>query len=278
MAAETKITPTLTNPFEASNETKAEPTTNANLRAYESMLEMGSDLLARPVNGGGTSRIMVQHSKGRMTVFERIKVLTESEPNILFQNWGRELDGASIVTGILRIGNRDVALYGHDFTNRAGSMDATNGAKLARLIYLAGEQGIPLIGMNDSAGAYVPAGVGGLDGYSEAFCALRKISGVVPSIMLMFGFNAGGGSYLPRQGSFMIQPTGTFFGLTGPQVVKDVLGEEVTPDELGGPNVHGQSGVVDLVAGDELGALRKALRLLSYLPDNNHSLAPFHDT
>lgn len=242
------------------------------------MLEMGSDLLARPVNGGGTSRIMVQHSKGRMTVFERIKVLTQSEPNILFQNWGRELDGASIVTGILRIGNRDVALYGHDFTNRAGSMDATNGAKLARLIYLAGEQGIPLIGMNDSAGAYVPAGVGGLDGYSEAFCALRKISGVVPSIMLMFGFNAGGGSYLPRQGSFMIQPAGTFFGLTGPQVVKDVLGEEVTPDELGGPNVHGQSGVVDLVAGDELGALRKALRLLSYLPDNNHSLAPFHDT
>ncbi len=70
--------------------------------------------------------------------------------------------------------------------------------------------------MNDSAGAYVPAGVGGLDGYAEAFTALRKISGVVPSIMCMFGFNAGGGSYLPRQGSFVIQPNDTFFGLTGP--------------------------------------------------------------
>jgi acetyl-CoA carboxylase carboxyltransferase component len=278
MAADTKITPVLDNPFQPPQTRQTEEITNPNLKAYEATLNMGLDLLARPHRGGGTSRIMVQHSKGRMTVWERIKVLTQQEPNIIFQNWGRELDGASIVTGILRIGNRDVALYGHDFTNRAGSMDATNGAKLARLIYLAGEQGIPLIGMNDSAGAYVPAGVGGLDGYSEAFCALRKVSGVIPSVMLMFGFNAGGGAYLPRQGSFMIQPHGTFFGLTGPNVVKDVLGEDVTPEDLGGPSVHGQSGVVDLVAQDELGALRKALRLLDYLPDNNHSLAPFHDT
>ena len=74
---------------------------------------------------------------------------------------------------------------------------------------MAGERGIPLIGMNDSAGAFVPAGVGGLDGYSEAFTALRRISGLVPSISLMFGYNAGGGSYLPRQGSFMPSPAGS---------------------------------------------------------------------
>ena len=170
-----------------------------------------------------------------MTVFERIKVLTDREPNLLWQNWGKGLDGASIVTGILNIQGRDVAVYGHDFTLRAGSMDATNGAKLARLIYMAAERGIPLIGMNDSAGAFVPAGVGGLDGYSEAFCALRKISGVVPSISLMFGYNAGGGAYLPRQGSFMIQCNDTFIGLTGPGVVKSALGEDVSADDLGGP-------------------------------------------
>jgi acetyl-CoA carboxylase carboxyltransferase component len=196
----------------------------------------------------------------------------------LLQNWGTSLDGAAIVTGILDIGGRDVAVYGHDFTLRAGSMDATNGAKLARLIYMAGERGIPLIGMNDSAGAFVPAGVGGLDGYSEAFTALRKISGVVPSISLMFGYNAGGGSYLPRQGSFMIQAGGTFIGLTGPGVVKSVLGEDVSADELGGPGVHGANGVVDLAGPDELAALRTAIRLLSYLPDDNRSLAPFRTT
>ncbi len=245
---------------------------------YDRALELGRDLIARPLRGGGPDRVMVQHAKSRMTVWERIKVLTDTEPNIFYQNWGPGLDGASIVTGILNIKGRDVAVYGHDFTLRAGSMDATNGAKLARLILMAGERGIPLIGMNDSAGAFVPAGVGGLDGYSEAFTALRKISGVVPSIMCMFGFNAGGGAYLPRQGSFLVQSENTFFGLTGPGVVKSVLGEDVTADQLGGPGVHGQSGVADLVAADELGTLRSALRLLSYLPDNNHSRPPFVPT
>src|SRR5215831_17832884 len=245
---------------------------------YADALELGLDLLERPRRGGGPDRVRTQHAKQRMTVFERIRVLTDREPNLTFQNWGPSLDGASIVTGILKIRGRDVAVYGHDFTLRAGSMDATNVAKLARLIYMAGEHGIPLIGMNDSAGAYVPAGVGGLDGYSEAFTALRKVSGVVPSIMLMFGFNAGGGSYLPRQGSFMIQCDNTFIGLTGPGVVKSVLGEDVTADDLGGPAVHGQNGVVDLVTNDEIGSLRTAIRLLSYLPDNNHASAPFWPT
>ncbi len=132
--------------------------------------------------------------------------------------------------------------------------------------------------MNDSAGAFVPAGVGGLDGYAEAFTALRKISGVVPSIMCMFGFNAGGGSYLPRQGSFVIQPEDTFFGLTGPGVVKSVLGEDITPEELGGPKVHSATGVTDLPAADETAALRIAMRLLSYIPDNNSVMAPFQQT
>jgi acetyl-CoA carboxylase carboxyltransferase component len=245
---------------------------------YDEAVALGRELTSRPRKGGGPARVLVQHAKQRMTVWERIKVLTDDEPNILWENWGPALDGASIVTAIVAIEGRDVALYGHDFTLRAGSMDATNGAKLARLIHKAGEHGIPLIGMNDSAGAYVPAGVGGLDGYSEAFTALRKISGVVPSIMLMFGFNAGGGSYLPRQGSFMIQCEGTFFGLTGPAVVKSVLGEEIRAEALGGPGVHAQTGVVDITTGDELGALRRAMRLLAYLPGNNRSQAPFRST
>ena len=245
---------------------------------YEEVMHEGYDLIQRPIKSVAVGQIEKQHFKKRMTVWERIKVLTQAEPNILFQNWGKNLDGASLVTGILNIGGRDVALYGHDFTVRAGSIDATNGQKLARLMYMAGEKGIPLIGMNDSAGAFVPAGVGGLDGYAEAFTALRKISGVIPTIMCMFGFNAGGGSYLPRQGSFVIQPEETFFGLTGPGVVKSVLGEDITPEELGGPKVHGASGVADLTVADETAALRTAVRLLSYIPDNNHSMARFQET
>lgn len=278
--AKTTITPSLQNPLAATEEVEFTIPGEIAGQAggYEEVMKEGHDLIERPVKSVAVGQIEKQHFKQRMTVWERIKVLTDSDPNILFQNWGKNLDGASLVTGILNIGGRDVALYGHDFTVRAGSIDATNGQKLARLMYMAGEKGIPLIGMNDSAGAFVPAGVGGLDGYAEAFTALRKISGVVPSIMCMFGFNAGGGSYLPRQGSFVIQPEDTFFGLTGPGVVKSVLGEDITPEELGGPKVHSASGVTDLAVADETAALRTAVRLLSYIPDNNHSMAPFQET
>ena len=261
------VMPTLTNPFQ-NKDGEQSPSTD-----YQSAIARGAELQALPQAAATDKNIQRQHSKNRMTVWERIEFLVDEAPTVLYQNWGPNLDGASLVTAVGRIDGRDVAIYGHDFTVRAGSMDATNGEKLARLFELAGERGIPLVGLNDSAGAYIPAGVGGLDGYAEAFTGLRKISGVVPSIMCMFGFNAGGGSYLPRQGSFLIQPKDTFFGLTGPGVVKSVLGEDISPDELGGPGVHSQTGVTDFVVEDEVAALRKVREILRYLPDNN-AVAP----
>jgi acetyl-CoA carboxylase carboxyltransferase component len=285
IATASPVVPTLDNPLAPDGvagapERSPEPPSPTPATPYEQALQAGEELRRRPQAAAGPLQILRQHAKGRMTVWERIDVLQDRDtrPTILYQNWGRNLDGASIVTAVVQIRGRDVALYGHDFTVRAGSMDATNGRKLANLIYLAGERGIPLIGMNDSAGAFVPAGVGGLDGYAEAFTALRKISGIVPSIMCMFGFNAGGGAYLPRQGSFMIQPANTFFGLTGPGVVKSALGEDVTPDDLGGPKVHGASGVSDLTVADEVAALRTAQRLLNYLPDSNKVAPRFERT
>ncbi|MEH6557220.1 MAG: carboxyl transferase domain-containing protein [Oceanicoccus sp.] len=276
------LEPSLDNPFSESRDHEFVVPGQINYKPglYEESLKAGQALIDRPRIAAGVVSIEKQHLKDRMTVWERLDVLADdgTEPTVLFQNWGPNLDGASIVTAIVKINGRDVAVYGHDFTVRAGSMDATNGKKLARLFQLAGKRKIPLVGMNDSAGAFVPAGVGGLDGYAEAFTALRRISGVVPSIMCMFGFNAGGGSYLPRQGSFVIQPNETFFGLTGPGVVKSVLGEDVTPDELGGPGVHSQTGVADFVVPDEVSALLTVKQLLNYLPANNNEKAPFQPT
>ncbi|RLA49578.1 MAG: acetyl-CoA carboxylase carboxyltransferase subunit [Gammaproteobacteria bacterium] len=272
----TDLTASLDNPFAQNDEQEFRvPGEIASTPGpYEESMKAGWDLQQRPYQAAGVRNIQRQHQKKRMTIWERIRFLSDTQPTILYQNWGPNLDGASLVTALVKINGRDVALYGHDFTVRAGSMDATNGAKLARLFELAAKQGIPVVGINDSAGAFIPAGVGGLNGYAEAFAALRRISGIVPSIMCMFGFNAGGGSYLPRQGSFLIQPNETFFGLTGPGVVKSVLGEDVTPDELGGPGVHSQSGVTDFVVKDEVAALRKVRALLNYLPSNNGELAP----
>ena len=262
------IAPSMGNPLRAAP--RSEDSGNSRYRA---VVEHAAALRRRPQAAGRAAAVR-QHAKERMTVWERLSLLSDRTPEILYQNWGEQLDGASLVTALIDINGRKVAFYGHDFTVRAGSIDATNGAKLVGLIELATKWGMPLIGINDSAGAYVPAGVGGLDGYAQVFAALRRASGVVPSIMCMFGFNAGGGSYLPRQGSFMIQPQDTFFGLTGPGVVKSVLGESVSADELGGPAVHSQSGVVDFVVSDEAAALALARQLLDYLPDNNHSAAP----
>ena len=271
------VKPSLGNPLEAP---EPAPRHERESTAYDDVLTRGAELRRKPREAAGTVQILRQHTRDRMTVWERVEALQDkgARPSVLWQNWGPGLDGASIATLVTQIGGREVAVYGHDFTLRAGSMDATNGRKLANLIYLAAERGIPLVGMNDSAGAFVPAGVGGLDGYSQAFAALRRISGIVPSVMCMFGFNAGGGSYLPRQGSFMIQPQGTFFGLTGPAVVKSVLGEDVTPDELGGPSVHGATGVTDICVADEISALRTARQLLSYLPSSNKVMAPYLET
>lgn len=266
------VTVSLENPFTAA------PVETEPAGRYEATLRRGAELREKPLMAAGSRNRLRQHLKGRMTVWERIRYLADDTPHVLYQNWGPNLDGASLVTAIMSVNGRDVAVYGHDFTVRAGSMDATNGKKLARLFELAAKRRIPVVGLNDSAGAYIPAGVGGLDGYADAFTALRKISGIVPSIMCMFGFNAGGGSYLPRQGSFLIQPKETFFGLTGPGVVKSVLGEDITPDELGGPMVHSQTGVTDFVVEDEVAALRKVKELLRYLPDSNQSLAPYRET
>jgi acetyl-CoA carboxylase carboxyltransferase component len=275
-----KSAPSTSNPFANDKEVEASVPDQvfSEPGEYERTISEAREIVNKPFVSAGLRNIQRQHLKNRMTVWERIAVLTDKTPKVLFQNWGPNLDGASLVTAIIDIEGRDVAVYGHDFTIRAGSMDATNGKKLARLYELAGRRKIPLVGMNDSSGAFVPAGVGGLDGYAEAFTALRKISGVVPSIMCMFGFNAGGGSYLPRQGSFLIQPDETFFGLTGPAVVKSVLGEDIEADDLGGPKVHSQTGVTDITAKDEVVALHKVKELLRYLPSNNAEFAPYHTT
>ena len=140
----------LENPFSQS------VTEDAELGRYEATLQRGAELRERPYVAAGTPSRQRQHLKGRMTVWERIRYLADDEPHVLYQNWGPNLDGASLVTAIITVDGRDVAVYGHDFTVRAGSMDATNGKKLARLFELAAKRHIPLVGLNDSAGAYIP--------------------------------------------------------------------------------------------------------------------------
>ena len=131
-----KIIPAIENPFAEQKEqdfsVPGQITEAPGL--YEENLKSGYELQQRPRLAAGTANIRKQHQKGRMTIWERISVLSDQEPTVLFQNWGENLDGASLVTAIVNIEGRDVALYGHDFTVRAGSMDATNGKKLVTFV------------------------------------------------------------------------------------------------------------------------------------------------
>src|SRR5207247_1637126 len=124
-AAVSAVTPTLENPL-AAPIGKATGPAASHPGIYEQTIAHGEER-RRPFVAASAVQILRQHAKGRMTVWERIDVLQDkgSQPSILYQNWGRNLDGASIVTAVITLSGRDVALYGHDFTVRAGSMDAT---------------------------------------------------------------------------------------------------------------------------------------------------------
>jgi acetyl-CoA carboxylase carboxyltransferase component len=114
------IVPTLANPLDPPE--KVDFTIPGEIAradgAYEEAMREGWELVQRPVRSVPIDQIEKQHQKGRMTVWEKIRILTDEEPNVLFTNWGKNLDGASLVTAVLRIGGRDVACYGHDFTVR----------------------------------------------------------------------------------------------------------------------------------------------------------------
>jgi hypothetical protein len=135
------VTVSLENPFTAA------PVETDPAGRYEATLRRGAELREKPLMAAGSRNRLRQHLKGRMTVWERIRYLADDTPHVLYQNWGPNLDGASLVTAIMSVNGRDVAVYGHDFTVRAGSMDATNGKKLARLFELAAKRRIPVVGL-----------------------------------------------------------------------------------------------------------------------------------
>jgi len=134
--AKKSITPSLKNPLAKGSSNKRDIDSEDR---YGAVTKSGNEISRIPMMAAGSKNIQRQHLKGRMTVWERIEFLSDTKPTVLFQNWGPNLDGASLVTALIQIENRDVAIYGHDFTVRAGSMDATNGRKLAKLFQLAGK-------------------------------------------------------------------------------------------------------------------------------------------
>ena len=237
--------------------------------------------------GGGQARIDDQHKKGKMTARERIDYLLdkgsfqEIDKFVVHRchNFGMEkktIPGDGVVTGYGTINGRLAFVFSQDFTVFGGSLSGPFGEKVCKVMDLALKSGAPMIGLNDSGGARIQEGVVSLASYGEIFKRNVWSSGVVPQISVIMGPCAGGAVYSPALTDFtiMVKKTSNMF-ITGPQVIKAVTSEEVSPEELGGAMTHNtKSGVAHFAEDSDQAALDRVKELLGYLPQSYRETTP----
>ena len=231
--------------------------------------------------GGGADKLDKQRQSGKLTARERIEQLTDagsfdevgqfaSHRSTLFGMQGKLLPADGVVTGAAAVAGRLVHVASQDFSVAGGSAGEMHSIKIAETMREALRTGSPFICINDSGGARVQEGIGALSGYGKVFNANVLLSGVVPQISLICGPCAGGAAYSPALTDFIIQTRQAQLFITGPQVIKQVTGEDVTAEQLGGPDAHmTRSGVTHFIAEDDRHALLLCRKLLSFLPSNN---------
>jgi len=236
--------------------------------------------------GGGEKRLQAQREKGKLTVWERIEYFfdagTFEEVGAFIEhrnsNFGLDksrIAGDGVVIGFGRVNGKLVYMAAQDFTVLGGSLGEMHGKKVAKIMDMALTNGAPVVMLNDSGGARIQEGIGSLCGYGEIFFRNTLASGVIPQISVIMGPCAGGAVYSPGIMDFvaMVEDTSYMF-ITGPDVIKTVTGENVTMDSLGGGEVHmKRSGVATYVGKDDESTLDWVKILLSYLPENNDSVA-----
>jgi methylmalonyl-CoA carboxyltransferase large subunit len=231
--------------------------------------------------GGGQTRIDKQHASGKLTARERIAKLTDPGS---FQEIGlfarhratffgmadKEMPADGVVTGCASVDGRQIHLASQDFTVGGGAAGETHNDKVVDMMKLSLKTGSPFVFINDSGGARVQEGTDSLSGYARVFYNNVMLSGTVPQISLICGPCAGGAVYSPALTDFIIQTQQARLFITGPLVIKQVTGEVVSAEELGGPQAHmNHSGVVHLIARDDEDAAQLCRRLLSFMPSNN---------
>ena len=237
--------------------------------------------------GGGQSRINKQHESGKMTARERIEVLLDEGSFVEVDGFiesriddfdldKRRALGDGVVTGYGEIGGRLVFVASEDFTVIGGTLGEYHSLKICRIQDMAMQMKAPLICINDSGGARIEEGISSLSGYSGMFLRHTQASGMIPQIAVILGPCSGGACYAPAicDFIFMVRETSKMF-ITGPNVVKTVINEEVSVEELGGADVHGKkSGVSHFTYDSEGECLMGVRKLLTYLPSNFEERTP----
>ena len=237
--------------------------------------------------GGGPERRARGHAEGKLSAYERIDLLFDEgsfeEIDKLVehhcQDFGMDqqrIPGDGVVTGFGKINGRQAFAFAQDFTVFGGSLSEANAAKICKIMDLAMKVGAPVIGLNDSGGARIQEGVASLAGYADIFLRNTLASGVIPQISAIMGPCAGGAVYSPAITDFnvMVQNSSYMF-VTGPDVIKTVMHEDVSKEDLGGPMTHNAtSGVAHFIARDDADCLALIRELLSFMPQNNQEDPP----
>lgn len=254
---------------------------------HSDKLESHSKKIKTAAQSGGQDKIKAQHEKGKLTARERIALLldegTFTEMDSLVTHHYHEYDmqkkkffGDGVVGGYGTINGRQVFVFAYDFTVLGGTLSQMGAKKITKLMDHAVRIGCPIIGIMDSGGARIQEGIMSLDGFADIFYHNELASGVIPQITASIGPSAGGSVYSPAMTDFviMVEKVGTMF-VTGPDVVKTVLGEEISFENLGGAITHGsKSGVAHFVAKNEYDCMDYIRKLLSYIPQNNTQEPP----
>lgn len=237
--------------------------------------------------GGGADRVEKHHASGRLTARERIEKLLDHQTFQEFSTFaqhrctyfgmaGKEAPSDGVVTGAGTVHHRYVHLASQDFTVFGGSAGEVHCDKIVEAMRNALKTGTPFVFINDSGGARIQEGIDSLSGYAKVFFANTELSGVVPQISLICGPCAGGAAYSPALTDFIIQTRQAQMFITGPSVIKQVTGEVVSAEELGGAEAQMHySGVVHFVAENDEHAIELCKKLLSFLPSNNVEDPPY---
>jgi methylmalonyl-CoA carboxyltransferase large subunit len=250
-------------------------------RTMEQLVEELQTRKEHLMQGGGPDRLAKQREEGKLTARERIDLLVDpgsfeeiglfaQHRQVNFGMAGREVPADGVVTGAASVGGRLIHLASQDFTVLGGSAGEVHSHKVADAMEMSLRTGSPFVFINDSGGARVQEGIDSLSGYGRVFFTNVELSGVVPQISLICGPCAGGASYSPALTDFIIMTRKAQMFITGPQVIRQVTGEQITAEALGGAEAHMlHSGVIHFVAENDPEAIQICQRLLSFLPSNN---------
>lgn len=245
----------------------------ANLAEMQRLWDEVAEQMAQVPTIGGQRYVDRHRRRGKMLVRERVEALVDPGTPILelspLAGWGTpDPIGVGVFQGIGVVEGVECAITGTDMSVRGGSANPTTWRKSQRFQAIARENRLPLINLNESAGADLPRQADLFIQGGASFKNLTQMSKLgVPTITAAFGPNTAGGAYTPGMSDYtvFVKERGTAY-LGGPPLVKMAIDEIVDEETLGGAEMHSRtSGLSDYFAQDEMDALRIVRQIVRHL-------------